>query len=152
MLYFLDQTPFASGCAAYEYRPAALDDTTPRIMIRVDIEGVVTGAFLDTGSPYMILNPEIAEALHIDIRGGLSQNRLLFRGNWLAGYLHRVNVRFIAEEGENVTVEATVFIPDLLPGQEYGNFPSVIGMNACLERLRFAVDPSQDTFYFGALP
>ncbi|MBI4531612.1 MAG: hypothetical protein HY709_08815, partial [Candidatus Latescibacteria bacterium] len=48
-----------------------------------------------------------------------------------------------AEEGENVEVEATWFISPDWPG------PIVIGWKGCLERLRFAVDPSEDTFYFG---
>lgn len=150
MLFFANGVTFASGCAAYDYRPASPGESTPRIMVRVDIEGFVTNAFLDTGAPYVIINPSIAEALQINIRAGIPQNKLLFRGILLNGYLHRLNLRFIAEEGEHAMVDATTFIPELTPGQEYeGAFPSIIGMNSCLERVRFALDPGQDRFYFG---
>jgi hypothetical protein len=62
-----------------------------------------------------------------------------------------LSLDFTAEEGQPLTVEATVFVPELKPYQEWGDFPSIIGLNTCLERLRFAIDPSQDKFYFGAL-
>jgi hypothetical protein len=46
--------------------------------------------------------------------------------------------------GDEVTVEATFFLAEHLPD------PTVIGWRGCLVRLRFAIDPSADTFYFGA--
>ena len=54
-------------------------------------------------------------------------------------------VEFLATEGDNVVVEATWFISEDWPG------PAVIGWKGCLERFRFALDPSDDSFYFGSL-
>jgi hypothetical protein len=46
-------------------------------------------------------------------------------------------------------VDATAFIPDV---EEYwGDFPCFIGQIGFLERIRYAVDPANDTFYFGQL-
>ncbi|PIG95530.1 hypothetical protein CSQ79_03225 [Gloeocapsopsis sp. IPPAS B-1203] len=74
---------------------------------------------------------------------------MVVRGMQLEGSLTRLNIRLLATEGEDLNVDATVFIPDL---EEYwGNFPSFIGLTGFLERLCFAVDPSTDTFYFGSL-
>ncbi|MGA9380505.1 MAG: hypothetical protein WBV73_17210 [Phormidium sp.] len=41
---------------------------------------------------------------------------------------------------------------DLEDEEEYwGDFPSFIGLNGFLERIRFAIDPNTDTFYFGQI-
>ena len=48
-------------------------------------------------------------------------------------------------------VDATVFVPDLKPDQAWGDLPSFIGLSGCLERMRFAVDPATEMFYFGPL-
>ena len=58
------------------------------------------------------------------------------------GDLCRTSVTLLADEGESLTVEATVFLcPDW-------SGPNVIGYNGLLERIRFAVDPSFNKFYF----
>ena len=60
-----------------------------------------------------------------------------------------IELRLLADEGDSLTVDATAFIPDV---EEYwGDLPTFIGLTGFLERLRFAVDPSTDTFYFGSL-
>jgi hypothetical protein len=56
-----------------------------------------------------------------------------------------IPVEFEADEGSPLNVEATWFVADGWPG------PVVIGWKGCLERLRLALDPDQDTFYFAAL-
>ena len=61
-----------------------------------------------------------------------------------------MDLTFMADEGEDVTVEATVFIPKIDPALWF--LPSFIGWTGCLERLRFAIDPLDETFYFGAFP
>ncbi|MHC1773151.1 MAG: retropepsin-like aspartic protease [Flexilinea sp.] len=152
MLFFEDRQQFATGLATYLYQPATENETTPRICIRVSFEGVPTLAMVDTGAPYTILNPQIAEKIGLDLQSGILFDKLYFRNDFFGGYLHRLQIQFIAEEGEGVLVEATVFVPKLEPYQERTNFPSLIGLNSCLERLRFAIDPSADHFYFGALP
>jgi len=45
-------------------------------------------------------------------------------------------------------VQATFFIPALLPGESW-NFPNFLGLDGFLNRIRFAVDPAENIFYFG---
>ena len=152
MLFLSDGSPFATGSADYLYQPATENETTPRICIEVSFDGIKTLAMVDTGAPHTILDPEIAEAIGVDLQSGIPLNRVTFRNDTLDGYLHRLTIQFISSEGENLPVEATVFIPEPKPFQEWVEFPTVIGLNSCLERLRFAIDPSVNRFYFGELP
>ena len=74
---------------------------------------------------------------------------MLVRGMRLEGSIIRLNMTLPADEGEDLTVDATAFIPDV---EEYwGDFPCFIGQLGFLERIRYALDPATDTFYFGTL-
>ena len=53
--------------------------------------------------------------------------------------------------GEGLTVDVTAFVPEAEFTEAWGLLPSYLGLNGCLDRLRFAVDPVTDTFYFGPL-
>lgn len=141
---------FATGAMRYDYRPVSVIETTNRIILPVEIEGISTEAVVDTGAPYVICAPRIAQLAGFDRTYALERLRMLIKGMQLEGSLTRLSIKLIAREGDNLTIDATVFVPDV---EEYwGNFPSFIGLTGFLERLRFAVDPSTDTFYFGSLP
>jgi hypothetical protein len=150
MLFFQDGTPFAIAFSSYAYRPVEESDKSPRIFIQVEIEGFQTEAFLDTGSPYVICDPIIAENLSLDLTHGEKIEKFIIRGNTIEGYLHRMNITILAEEGQGLPVDATVFVPNL-SSQDWGNFPSIIGLSGFLERIRFAIDPLEDRFYFGRI-
>jgi hypothetical protein len=152
MLFLEGRRPFTTGSATYLYQPATENETTPRILLRVAFDGFITTAAIDTGASFVILDPRIAEVIEINNRSGIPQKNVFLRNDKLDGYLHRISISLIANEGENITVDATTFIPELKPHQVWGSFPSIIGLNSCLERIRFAVDPSADKFYFGDLP
>jgi hypothetical protein len=152
MLQFATGETFVTGAASYTYRPAIERDTFPRIFIQISIEGIGTDAFLDTGAPFVVCKPEIAEVLGLDPAVGEPLTNYILRDLRLSGHLHRMTVILLAEQGDSLPVDATVFVPELTPAQEWGNYPAVIGLTGFLERIRFAVDPSQDQFYFGALP
>lgn len=50
-----------------------------------------------------------------------------------------------ADEGESLRVEATIFLsPDWIG-------PNFIGYGGLLQRIRFAVDPESNLFYFGPI-
>lgn len=100
-------------------------------------------ALLDTGSQWCVLPFSIAAALGHDPADS-DEVRLHTRYGTLLGRLDRLRVRFRADEGEPLELEATWFITQDWPG------PAVIGWKGCLERFRFALDPEEDTFYFGA--
>lgn len=149
LLLFPDGEYFAIGAINYAYRPAITSDTTNRIIIVVYVEDSITEAVLDTGAPYPIISPKIAKQAGLDRVKPLERKTMLVRGMRLEGSIIRLNMTLPADEGEDLTVDATAFIPDV---EEYwGDFPCFIGQMGFLERIRYAVDPATDTFYFGTL-
>jgi len=148
LLRFENEDPFAQGRCTYEYRPASEREDTPRIIVPVQIEGIATRAIIDTGGVYLICDPEIAEFLTLDPTESLGTETLGIRGMRYAGNLYRLLLGLMATEGEELQVEVTAFVPQLAISDEWA-LPSFLGLQGCLERLRFAVDPSHETFYFG---
>lgn len=149
LLQFSTGEPFATGAAAYVYVPASEREETPRITLDVLIGNLRTSAFVDTGGVYLICSPQIAAALNLDPVDGMPVPALLFRGMPMRGVLHRVPLTILASQGDTITFEATAFVPD--SSTEWSNFPCVLGIYLCLERLRFAVDPQAEIFFFGPL-
>jgi hypothetical protein len=155
-LQFGNGEPFATGVTPYAYQPASEQETTPRIIISVNIQGIQTSAFVDTGGVYAIFSPEIAAQLHLDPNHGAQADPIRWRGGGekLQGVLHRIPITLLAEEGTSLTIEATCFVPKLTHWQQWQpDFPCILGMYLCFDRLRFAVDPDPDNemFYFGTL-
>jgi hypothetical protein len=101
-------------------------------------------ALLDTASQWCVLPSPLALELGYDLETARDV-RLHTRHGALSGELTRFPILFVAEEGESVEVDATWFVTRDWPG------PMVIGWKGCLERIRFALDPSEDDFYFAQL-
>lgn len=142
--------PFATGVASYSYRPA-INDISNRILLQVEIEGELIEAIIDTGSPYVVCPPYLAEEIGFDPATALDSIPFIVRGTRMRGNLYRANIRFPAVDGDDLVVDATVFVPNQDHQESWGEHPAFIGLTGCLERLRFAVDPVDDQFYFGPL-
>ena len=123
----------------------------PRIVLRVAFEGELTVAVLDTGAPYVVCAPELAHRVGITSGPSFGRMRLQIRGFSVEGHLYRLALTFPADLGNSLTIDATAFVPDMEWIEIWGDLPSFIGLNGCLERMRFAVDPTSDSFYFGPL-
>ncbi len=149
LLNFDNGESFATGAMGYDYRPATKTETTNRIFLEVEIQGIPTQAVVDTGAPYVICAPSVAFDAGVDPVTALRSETMLIRGMRLNGSIFRLNVKLKAEFGQDLDVDATVFVPD--SAESWGNFPSFIGLAGFLERIRFALDPNMDTFYFGQL-
>jgi hypothetical protein len=147
-----DGLSFATGATAYDYHSVSGSDTSDRIILKVQIEGQSTEAVVDTGAPFVVCSPDLARLIGFDSSSALYPHKILIRGSWVQGSIHRVSLTIPASEGNSISLEVTAFVPD--PDEEMlkGNFPSFISLFGCLERLRFAVDPSDTMFYFGPLP
>lgn len=152
LLQFSDDRVFARGACPYEYRPATEREMSPRILIEVEIEGVRTQAMVDTGGVYLICHPEFAELLDLDDTVLVEKkiHMAIPRYGRVEGNLYFVSLTLLAEEGYSCEWQVTAFVPRHLTSNA-PVFPSVMGLHGCLEKLRFAVDPSTDTFYFGTL-
>lgn len=150
LLRSADGKSFATGSIKYLYRPATEHEQTPRITVDVRIDTFQASAFIDTGGIYLICPPEIALTLSLPPDGMLFREHILLRGSRLAGTVYRVPLTFIADTGAGLEIEATAFIPDD-QYLEWGEFPCILGMQGCLERIRFAIDPQNEIFYFGEL-
>jgi len=150
LLMFQDGRSFAQGACDYLYRPVTPGETTPRIIVEVLIEGIQAQAILDTGGAYLVCDPQIADVLNLDPADALETDKLNIRGVAVSGSIHRVLLTLLAREGQSIQLEVTAFVPHTPPYLQW-DLPSFMGLSGCLERLRFAVDPATDTFYFGTL-
>jgi hypothetical protein len=140
-----------TGATSYQYRPATPQENTPRVVLEVAVAGIMAEAMVDTGGVYLLCHPRLARQLDIDASQAVSPViELLFRGVFLQGQLHRLPLTLLAEEGENLAFEATAFVPEQHEEEGWSDMPSILGFYGCLERIRMAIDPVTETFYFGS--
>lgn len=103
---------------------------------------------LDTGAHWTLIGPELIELLGDELGAATGSLKMSTRLGRFPGTLHRLPIQLVAEQGSDVTVEATCLaLPDWTG-------PTILGFNGFLERIRFALEPaaSADTparFYFG---
>ena len=141
---------FALGMTGYDYRPATSHETTPRLVLEVEIEGILAEAIVDTGGVYLFCNPHIARRLSLAPTEALSGvQAILFRGVFVHGRLYRLTLTLLADDGEDVTIQTTAFVPEPDEAEHWGDMPCILGLYGCLERMRFAVDPYAERFDFG---
>jgi len=128
---FLDAVPPAAG-------------KTPRIYVRFAVGDTEEPylALLDTGAEWSVLNCEIAKAMGLPTGTPL---RLKHKDGVSEGSLVRATLVLLADEGSDLVVDATVFVPDSNPPRG-GSF---IGYAGFLDRIKLAVDPQNNDVYFG---
>lgn len=122
-------------------------DQSSRIVIPVNFKGKRILAIVDTGAPYCILAPDVANEIGIDRSAGYRTKRRLSTrigefGGWICG---EIPVTLEAERGNGIMFETTIFIPD-------DGWPvdrNFVGLATFLFAIRFAVDPRENLFYFG---
>ena len=145
MLHWSAGSTFAAGRSRYlDFDENQGEPAEARIHVRVEFDGAVVLALLDTGAVWSVVDAELADELGFFARDG-EPKTLTSRAGKFEGRLVRAVTRLVAEEGESVEIEATVFVS---PEWRAGNF---IGYSGLLERIRFAVDPDTNSFLFGAL-
>lgn len=144
MLSRTDGSTFAAGRSTYLDADTSLPLEGARILVRLQFEGVSVLALLDTGAAWSIVDTEVADALGLFEEDG-SQVTISSRVGRVTGKLVRVNATLVAEDGEGVELESTVFV-----SREWSH-GSFVGYSGLLERIRFAIDPDSNSFFFGAL-
>src|SRR3990172_7527943 len=134
MLSFQNGELFASGVMEYEFRGATDKDINARIFLRIEIDGIPSIAAVDTGAPYLILAPVIANRLSFDLTTSLDNVSINNRGDKFYGNLFRVDVLLPAFEGISQQFQATVFVPNPDEEAKWGDRPTFLGMQSCLDR------------------
>src|SRR5438552_9746385 len=99
-------------------------------------------ALLDSGSTWCVLPPTAARELGCSAPADEPLVRMVTRLGVYDGWLDRIDLTLPASIGEPITVQATWWISPDWPG------PMIIGWRGCLERFHWAVDPSEQAFYF----
>jgi hypothetical protein len=128
--------------------PATTGDRWSRMFVQVKLANEPMRAVIDTGGAYVIVDPEFAARAGVTRTSAIGVERILIRGLVCRGTIHRVPLTFVASSGDSVCIEATAFVPELEPGERWP-LPGYLGLQGCLDRLRFAVDPVGERFYFG---
>ena len=144
MLHWLDRSVFATGKSRYHDEAPGIPAETASVHVQVEFDGVRVLATLDTGAAWSVLNAELAANLDLFDRDGPAQT-ISTRIGTIQGKLVRAMTTLVAEDGDSVDVDSTVFVS---PDWPAGNF---IGYTGLLERIRFAVDPGTNAFLFGGL-
>lgn len=151
ILKFADGNPFATGAAGYTM--PGENEADQRITIEIEVEGHKVRAVVDTGAPYVVCHPDVANQIGLDPDDAIPTDDMTIRKMSVKGGLHRLNVTLLAEQGSGLSLSATAFVPN--PEEDYAAtlLPrSFLGLISCLESIRFAVDPFNQTFYFGEYP
>jgi hypothetical protein len=120
----LDLGTFARG--AVEYFDHYSGDLHPRIVVPIQLGNSLlpTFAVVDTGAPWCVLEPKLIKKLSFDVEKlQRVRNPLNIRGIAYSGWLYRIPMSLEASLGERLEIEATVFVPDLLPQERLGLFP-----------------------------
>ena len=142
----LNGEDFTVGRSRFSDRATMDPEGTAKVYVKIIPEGlpVFILAQLDTGSPWSILEPELAEVLGLFDGSGVA-TRLSTRLGSKEGHLVKVSLTLPADEGQSVTVDqATVFVCRDWPAGK--NF---VGYGGLIEFLRVALDPQENLFYFG---
>lgn len=142
----LNGEDFTTGRATFLDRLPADPEATSKIYVKVRFGNLPTTllAQLDTGSPWSVLDPEVAAAVGLFEQAG-EPKKLSGRGYTFDGHLIRVPVVVLADEGDSLEVDAVVFVSKDWPAGK--NFVEYSGL---LESIRVALDPQANHFYFGA--
>ena len=145
MLFLANSRSFVTGRTSYyDFDPIGLRQQAAVYLkiILPFIQNISAYALVDTGSPYCVINSALLNAAGIDFAAG-EPVTLSTRVGRIEGTIQRLPIVVAAEEGEQLLIEASVFVSE---HWSYGNF---LGYSGFLERLRFAIDPSSNNFYFG---
>ncbi len=146
MLIRQDGATFSIGRSRFADRAEDSQEQAAKILVKIAPEslGVVLLAQMDTGAPWSILDAQVAEALAL-LHGDGEPKRLSTRIGVFNGRLERTRIHIVADEGDSLGVDATVWVSPDWPGSTF------LGYGGLLERIRFAIDPGDSSFYFGPI-
>ena len=140
---------FTQSSARFRLAPATEGENAERIFIRVVLDETETEMMVDTGAGNSVCPPDLAEVIDLGATF-IEDSTYNIRGEKWRGSVYRYPVRILADEacGDSVEFDLNLFVPHPSPGQHW-QMPLVLGVIGGLDRIRFAFDIQNDTFYFG---
>jgi len=135
---------FTTGRAKFRDQSPGAGELTAKILVKIEFP-TLRGrwlAQLDTGSAYSMLDIEVARALRM-LDGDGEPVRIHTRLGLILGRLERVPLILVAEEGISLEVDTTFLVSPDWPGKTF------LGYTGFLDKLRIALDPLVNDFYFG---
>ena len=146
---------FAIGSTYYQdHYSNDRDRRNPRIVVTVATErnGAIeqtTQMIVDTGATWCVLDPEIAESWGLSPTQDDPLEEYRVRGVLYNGHLVRGRIILLATNGRSLAVEVTFFVPIADMGEPWP-YPNFLGYDSFLSHIRVAIDPHENTLYFGA--
>ncbi|MCP4546636.1 MAG: hypothetical protein GY835_09255 [bacterium] len=139
--------PLTTGALRYLDSYPGLKEAQPRVYVKFRPAGVEGSfvALLDTGGHFCILNRLTSALLSDHLADSMGLFTIQTAHGRLVGELYRHTITIIAEVGESLQVESTLFVPPDWEG------PCFIGYSGVLDRMCFAVNPRANSFHFGPL-
>lgn len=127
----------------FDQHPRFLEPTA-KIFVNIEFPGLTRRflAQIDTGAAYSMLETQIAEELDLFVQEGHTA-RIGTRIGIFHGRLVRTPLTLVADEGISLDVDATFFISREWKGATF------LGYVGLLDRIRIALDPPANLFYFG---
>jgi hypothetical protein len=137
---------FVQGRAKFADHIPELVEPTAKVYVRVQFADLPEGPLvqLDTGAAWSILAPQVARRLGVSEQIG-ERIKLSTRFGTYEGYLVRLPITFVADEGQSLETDGTFFICSDWPLDL-----TFLGYSGLLDSIRFALDPQANHFYFGS--
>ena len=139
-----DGATFTTGLSRFADEADWSPQSTAKIFVKIEPEslGAVILAQLDTGAAWSMLDGELAEELSL-LDGEGESLTISTRLGPFTGQLQRMRICIVADEGESLDVDATMWVCRNWKG-------TFLGYSGLLERIRFAIDPGRNAFHFGS--
>ncbi len=142
---------FVTGAIGYtDYHVG--EQVLARMVIPIFVEGRTQSvqAIVDTGAEWSVFNPKIIKGVTLEELSSQATDRkhIMVRGTLYEGQMVRVGVTLKADYGDDLTIDATVFVP-LLELDDKWPWINFLGMDGFLDRMNSAIAPTESVFYFG---
>lgn len=136
---------FVQGRSKFLDHLPRLQEPTARIYVSVRLADLPEDQYvlLDTGAAWSVLSPELAEAAGATEQTG-EPVRLTSRFGTHEGFLIRLPITFLAEDGQSLATDGTFFV-----SRDWPSPVTFLGYSGLLDSIRFALDPRKNDFYFG---
>lgn len=140
----IGEKSFTTGRAKFRDQAPGAQEPTAKIFVKVEFPGLEGDwlAQIDSGAAYSMLDIEVAQALGL-LNGDGEPARIDTRLGLIEGRLERIPLVLVADEGASLDMEATFLVSQAWQGKTF------LGYTGFLDRLRIALDPPVNDFYFG---